>query len=188
MPPEQIVSIKEFLAAIAPAIDDLPASFNRRVEGVIHSLIIDDIPVFSDVKQSVTSSNRAALDPPFFSDVKHAASFQDPITDDTPVFSDVKHAVTIPDRVVGDSPAATAVQADALLHAAKRDARKDLWLTGVILYRVLTGTCPFSIKTPPKTHHHLSTLQRVRFSGSKPQLPDDLAAAVDSCLDKDRRK
>ena len=67
LPPEQIVSIKEFLAAIAPAIDDLPASFNRRVEGVIHSLIIDNSPVFSDVKQSVTRTcDRAALDPPFF--------------------------------------------------------------------------------------------------------------------------
>jgi serine/threonine protein kinase len=68
------------------------------------------------------------------------------------------------------------------------DFRKDIWSIGVLLYRVLGGDLPYSGKSLIELVHSIQHLKERPILNVVPTLPDDLAAAINSCLSKEPRK
>ncbi|MHC4817352.1 MAG: protein kinase domain-containing protein, partial [Planctomycetota bacterium] len=67
---------------------------------------------------------------------------------------------------------------------ARATALSDLWSTGVVLYRALTGRLPFSVVNLPDLFH---TIQNAPPPPLPPDLPSALADLTMTCLEKDPR-
>jgi serine/threonine protein kinase len=80
------------------------------------------------------------------------------------------------------TPVSTA--AEAAERIKKLDIRRDIWSTGVILFRIIAGRFPFTGENIPELvksilHTNVPSLEELA-----PELPPALAAAIGSCLQK----
>ncbi|HEV3484556.1 MAG TPA: protein kinase, partial [Vicinamibacterales bacterium] len=65
------------------------------------------------------------------------------------------------------------------------DGRTDIYSLGVLLYQALAGTLPFSASTPTELLLRICSVDPKSFAGLRPDLPNELAAIITRCLDKD---
>ena len=68
------------------------------------------------------------------------------------------------------------------------DARTDLWAMGVVLYELLTGRVPFSAETLPEICGLILTATPAAIRNFAPDVPEQLQAVVQRCLEKDRAR
>jgi serine/threonine protein kinase len=69
-----------------------------------------------------------------------------------------------------------------------RDRCMDIWAAGVILYRIVTGRFPFSGETVPATLISIIQDKEKPAGEIDRTLPPNVAALLDSCLEKDHTK
>ena len=69
-----------------------------------------------------------------------------------------------------------------------KDLRMDVWAVGVLLYRITTGEYPFGGNNVPAILFNIMQTKEVPVEDAAPALPDDLAAKINRCLEKDRSK
>ena len=81
-----------------------------------------------------------------------------------------------------------ATAAAAAERIRKPDARRDIWSTGVILYRILSGNFPFSGASIPAIVDAILHVKEPPIEEAAPFLPADLAENIGLCLRKDRDK
>ena len=70
----------------------------------------------------------------------------------------------------------------------KPDVRRDIWSTGVILYRILSGKFPFVGKDIPELVASIVNAKEHPLDEAVPCLPADLAAGLRLCLEKNPEK
>jgi serine/threonine-protein kinase len=68
------------------------------------------------------------------------------------------------------------------------DARTDIWALGIILYELLTGKMPFFGNTLPQVSVKIAVRAPPPLREYRPDAPDELAAVIDKCLEKEREK
>jgi serine/threonine protein kinase len=69
-----------------------------------------------------------------------------------------------------------------------QEVSMDIWSTGVLAYRIICGTLPFASEDIRKLIFSIVHEKEVDVQSVVPTLPDDLAAAVRSCLEKNPRR
>jgi serine/threonine protein kinase len=80
------------------------------------------------------------------------------------------------------SPVSTGAEAAERLK--KPDIRRDIWSTGVILVRIITGKFPFTGENIPELVKSILYTHVPPLEQTAPSLPPALAAAIGSCLQK----
>ena len=65
------------------------------------------------------------------------------------------------------------------------DARADVWAFGVTLFEMLVGRLPFAAETQAAMLLAITTTPVVRVRDARPDVPESLAAIVDTALEKD---
>jgi serine/threonine protein kinase len=68
------------------------------------------------------------------------------------------------------------------------DARTDLFSLGVLLYQALTGMLPFSGSSATELMLRICRDEPKPFGNARPDLPNELAAVIARCLQKDRER
>jgi serine/threonine-protein kinase len=81
-----------------------------------------------------------------------------------------------------------ATAAAAAERIRKPDARRDIWSTGVILYRILSGNFPFTGTSVAGLVDAILHVKEPPIEEAAPFLPADLAENIGLCLRKDRDK
>lgn len=66
------------------------------------------------------------------------------------------------------------------------DARTDIFSLGVVLYQAFTGVLPFTAPTATELLLRICRDEPRSFAGLRPDLPNELSAAIARCLSKDR--
>ncbi len=75
------------------------------------------------------------------------------------------------------------------LHSSRTvDARADIWSIGCVLYRLLSGKAPFDGEELEDILAKIPAGKRPDLRALVPDLPDELCAVVDRCLEPDRDK
>jgi serine/threonine protein kinase len=80
------------------------------------------------------------------------------------------------------SPVAAAAEAAERLK--KPDIRRDIWSTGVILFRILTGRFPFTGENIPQLIASILLTEVPSMETMGPSLPLSLTGAIGACLEK----
>jgi serine/threonine-protein kinase len=70
--------------------------------------------------------------------------------------------------------------------ARNADTRSDIWALGVILYELLAGSPPFGGESMTEVLTQVLEVEPENLSLRAPQVPPELAAVVQQCLQKDR--
>lgn len=65
------------------------------------------------------------------------------------------------------------------------DERTDIWSLGLVLFEMLTGTCPFSQSSLAGIRARILHERRVHVRDLRPELDPRLAAIVECCLERD---
>jgi serine/threonine-protein kinase len=68
------------------------------------------------------------------------------------------------------------------------DSRADIWALGVILYELLTTKTPFVGDTLPQVSIKIAVRPHVPIRDVRPEVPEGLARAIATCLEKARSK
>jgi serine/threonine-protein kinase len=68
------------------------------------------------------------------------------------------------------------------------DARTDIFSLGVVLYQALSGVLPFAGGTATEVLLRICRDEPTPLASSRPDLPNELAAVIARCLDKDRER
>jgi serine/threonine-protein kinase len=71
---------------------------------------------------------------------------------------------------------------------SRKDRRSDIFSAGVLLYRLLADKYPFKGENALATLHEIINIKEQDIAEIVPSLPDTLAAAISSCLEKDIKK
>jgi serine/threonine-protein kinase len=90
-------------------------------------------------------------------------------------------SVTTSGQLVG-SPAY--MSPEQLLAPKDVDARSDIWSLGVIMYRLLTGACPFEAATMPELCAHIMAIDVPPLRAKNAAVPEELERVVLRCLEK----
>lgn len=98
--------------------------------------------------------------------------------------SDRGHSWSSSDRAVGSPLYSSPEQ----LQAAQLDCRTDIWSLGLVLFEMLTGTCPFAAPSVARTQSRVLRESTPRLRELRPELDPRLESIVDTCLQKDRRR
>jgi serine/threonine-protein kinase len=77
---------------------------------------------------------------------------------------------------------------EQLLGKKTVDARSDVWQLGVILYELLTGTCPFDGRTMAEIMIAIGVHPAKPLRQVLPDAPPELEALISRCLEKDAAK
>jgi serine/threonine protein kinase len=110
----------------------------------------------------------------------------------TPEYIPPEQAIHVQDHVMSrDSKIDTIpifVSGPSTAQIPDLDFLKDIWSTGVILHRILTGKLPFSGETVMTTVKSIQRSTIAPVGTMVPFLTDQFAAAIDACLIKEPRK
>jgi serine/threonine protein kinase len=93
--------------------------------------------------------------------------------------------LTMPGQVVGTPYYMSPEQA---LGRADVDHRSDVYSLGVVAYEMLSGRRPFDAESPMEALTQRLTRDPIPLRSAVPDLPPDLQAAVDRCLQRDMPK
>jgi serine/threonine protein kinase len=101
------------------------------------------------------------------------------------VGSKARHALTGATAVLG-SPLYMAPE--QMQSSRDVDARADVWSLGVVLFELLTGRCPFEADTYAALCMKISTGAPNRLSDLRDDVPAEVAAIIERCLERDVTK
>jgi serine/threonine protein kinase len=68
------------------------------------------------------------------------------------------------------------------------DSRIDVWALGVVLFELLTVRSPFEAETMPELCLKVVAEPPLSLAGLRPDLPPEIIAVVERCLEKDKEK
>jgi serine/threonine protein kinase len=106
----------------------------------------------------------------------------------TPAFMPPEVAVDIesqgPVKELFSETSPVSAGAEAAERLKKPDIRRDIWSTGVIFFRILSGRFPFTGENIPQLIGSILVTEVPSMEAIAPSLPPSLTGAIGSCLEK----